>query len=279
MKIFFMMIFAIYCAKSFAVDNLQYKDVETMRGLEVTFCKLQHALGALVSIPVLNQDEADEVNKLVGKYNILKEKYKSNQMNMYAWGGEQRCINEGKSAMELFRDSGIKNYEIRKKESDEIMSGVKGVYDGFEPTLSIRQCAYKKQYNKDGSMSSVWNTSIVGDIIGEINGYLSRAIQDIYYLEWRLPRKVSEGTLLMTSKARKEIQRNDSLCLEPIKDEKGWRLEPRRKDIKAVSVVEAKERIAPYSKSRKSMDETTCRNLSDPRIPPPPGVQCVFNYK
>ena len=255
------------CFSSFAKDPFQYQDEETLRGMSNLFCIVQMNLGSLTNNSLLDEKEKEEVKELLTRYNKLKTIYISNEMNSNAWRSEEQCYNQGKDEIVRIQDNILQSFNIAQTDYKQGRISI--------PIINARQCS--GSYRQVNGNKQFINKSFGMDIIREINQNFFNIRRNLYMIEWRLPKKVSEGTLLATNKLWSKIDGEESTCFVAVKDENGWHLEPLQLEKKEI-VVE-KERIPPYSESKSQVDEARCRNIADPRIPSPVGVKCIYNYK
>ena len=207
--------------QAFAADVFWYQDEKNMRDIKNTFCNLQISLGHIINNKLLDQNEADEANQLLSRYNDFRTKYKSTAMNTHAWGEEVPCLERGKTDIEYRQKNILANFEVAQREFKE--------GNRKYPILSVRQCKVGKEEN---GIFKYKNESFQGDINSVINEHLGIIRRELVFIERRLPKKLAqvkgqtEDILPMSKELKKLAERNKSNCLVAVQDEKGWRLEP-----------------------------------------------------
>jgi Skp family chaperone for outer membrane proteins len=240
------MISLLAVPSAFSQSKARYQDSNAVLDLQSEFFSLNAGFGFLTGTTYLEPEQQQDLKKLQAQLESLKNKYKSPAMDM-GWKLETDRFAEGQRSA-ASADKQVKN-DFNSQYSNEYRF------------IHAYQCT--KVSGRD------YSSGYVIKLNEAFNG-IRRAL---FVLEKRLPEKTNSGALMMTNQQWKDVDGADILCK---KFENGKVVDQQQKPI--VSKIE-KVRIPPYSSSKNPADETMCRNLNDPRIPAPPGVKCIFNYK
>jgi hypothetical protein len=233
-------------------ETPRYQDDKATFAMRDTFAYLNKSLGFLTATTYLEADHKQEVKKFQERYDRLKAKYQSPAMDQALSLGEKNIADGQKDAS--FFDQQLK-LEFN------------GDYTDGYAFLHAYQCTYSRRKKKGGSSEHK------SEYVTKVNESMRTVRQNLFKLETQLPQKPSSGALMLTSEKLKEIDGSEILCK---KFENGKLVEQLLEPV--IEKVE-KTRVPPFSASQNPQHEMMCRNLSDPRIPPPPPIKCVFNYK
>jgi hypothetical protein len=152
--------------------------------------------------------------------------------------------------------------------TDAMWEEMKGEYEqGFAlarqlesqaPAANAYACTSKDSQGRESSA-----------YVKALNESIQGARLSLYRLENLLPKPSSSGMLMLTNNDYAKINGPSRACGSGAVSA----------STAQATAAPKKVRVAPYSASRNPQHEMMCRTLDDPRIPPPPGVKCVFNYK
>jgi hypothetical protein len=224
----------------------RFQDPTATFDLRNEFFSLNSHLGFLTTTKHLEVEQQQEVKNLQDRYEKLKSQYQSPATEKI-WNLAQDKIAEGqKNAVDT-------DQQLKIRANAQYSDGYAFIH------------AYQCTYSKRGVSDS--------EYVSQLNEALSGMRKSLFILEKRLPEGKDSGALMMSNEQWKKVYGPKILCK---KFENGKVI-----DQQPVAVIEKveKTRIPPFSASGNPQHEMMCRNLSDPRIPPPPPIKCVFNYK
>ena len=224
----------------------RFEDSIATRDMRNDFFILNLGMGFLSTTKNLELEQQQEFKKFQDSYEKLKSKYKSAAMDNI-WSLSEDKITDGQKQAALY------DQQLSNKFNAQYASG-----SGF---IHAYQCTYSKG-NAD-----------LSEYVSKLNEVIRGVRHSLFVLEKRLPEKTNSGGLMMTNEQWSKVDGNTILCK---KFENGKLIE--QTPIAVIEKVE-KTRIPPYSVSKNPQHEMMCRNLSDPRIPPPPPIKCAFNYQ
>jgi hypothetical protein len=183
-------------------------------------------------------------------------------------GAERLNANDREEMATQVRRWGAVKSRYRSQFTDAMWENMQGEYDeGFALARQLESEAPEENVYECTSEDSQGRES--SDYVKALNEAVQGGRLSLYRLENLLPKPRSSGLLMLTNNDYIKIKGPSRACGDGSVAASAAPVNP----------AATKVRVAPYSASRNPQHEMMCRNLADPRIPPPFGIKCVFNYK
>lgn len=231
---------------AYAQGKPRYQDPTATFDLRNEFFSLNSNLGFLTTTKHLEIEQQQEVKNLQERYEKLKSKYQTPATEKI-WNLAQNMIADGQ------KNAVVTDQQLKNRANSQYSDGYAFIH------------AYQCTSSRGGVESS--------EYVNKLNEAIKGMRKSLFILEKRLPEGKDSGALMMTNEQWKKVDGSEILC-KIFENGKVIDQQP----VVLVEKVE-KTRIPPFSVSKNPQHEMMCRNLSDPRIPPPPPIKCVFNYK
>lgn len=248
-----------FVSNAHAQNTPLFQDKKGLFDRRDDFMYLGLSIGYLENTKFLKEKEKQSLVELQNRVTTIKQKYKSQPMN-------EMWMN--------FYDSKYQEGANQAKSADvkiELDLNNRNTVDGTPALPDPYSCTTHSRNRKTGEKSNYHSF-----YVSNVNGNFKSARKNLHSLENYLPKPKNSGMMMLTQADLDKIEGESVFC---IPGEGAVNPDVSREAEAKVKAQNVKTRIPPFSESRKPQHEMVCQTLDDPRIPPPFGAKCVYNYK